>query len=459
MNLFQIVLKNIKQRKLSAVLTVISTLLGVALVVAILVIKQESAEAFNQTATGYELIVGPKGSPLQLTLNTIYHIGLPVNNMPVKTYELLAKDKRVKLAIPYVMGDNYKNFRLIGTTQNIFTQFEYQKGKKYGFASGKQFENENEAVIGSDVAEKTGLKIGDSFIGSHGVEAYEYAEEHDEHNFVVTGILQKTFTPNDKVIFIPMESVWDMHYHGVENVKGATDTTKTNSHSGHGHLHGHSHNNTKEQKNVVKDSISNGSNSNDSSYVSSGIPEDRKTITSVLVSLKSPIYFDLLRRQINDDKFHGMNAQAVIPVMEIMQLFEIIGNINSVLLIVAYLVIFVAVISILVSIYNSINERKRDIAIMRALGANKGMIFGIIILEGLFISLGGAVLGLLIGHLAVYVFSPLISAKTGILITGMTFNIFELYLVLGTIILAMLVSILPAVKAYRTDAAKNLSPA
>lgn len=423
MNLFQIVLKNIRQRKLSAVLTVISTLLGVALVIAILVIKQESAEAFNQTATGYELIVGPKGSPLQLTLNTIYHIGLPVNNMPVKTYELLAKDKRVKLAIPYVMGDNYKNFRLIGTTQNIFTQFEYQKGKKYSFASGRAFENENEAVIGSDVADKTGLKIGDSFIGSHGVEAYEHAEEHDENKFTVVGILNKTFTPNDKVIFIPMESVWDMHYHRLE---GNADTI----HTGHKHAIEQEH----------------------------SIPEERKTITSVLVSLKSPVYFDLLRRQINDDKFQGLNAQAVIPVLEIMQLFEIIGNINSVLLIVAYLVIFVAVISILVSIYNSINERKRDIAIMRALGASKGTIFGIIILEGLFISFVGAVLGLLMGHLAVYVFSPLISAKTGILITGMTFNIFELYLILGTIILAMLVSILPAVKAYQTDVAKNLSP-
>jgi putative ABC transport system permease protein len=428
-NILQIVLKNIKQRKLSAVLTVVSTLLGVALVVAILVIKQESAEAFNQTATGYELIVGPKGSPLQLTLNTIYHIGLPVNNMPYKTYELISKDKRVKLAIPYVMGDNYKNFRLIGTTQNIFTKFEYQKGKKYNFTSGEQFEKENEAVIGNDVAEKTGLKIGDSFTGSHGVEAYEYAEEHDENKFTVTGILQKTFTPNDKVIFIPMESVWDMHYHGNENLnQNFIDTV----HSEHDHEEGEVHKHE--------------------------LPPERKTITSVLVTLKNPVYFDLLRRQINDDKFEGINAQAVIPVLEIMQLFEIIGNINSVLLIVAYLVIFVAVISILVSIYNSINERKRDIAIMRALGANKGKIFGIIILEGLFISLVGAVFGVIAGHLAVYIFSPLISAKTGILITGLTFNIFELYLVLGTIILAMLVSILPAVKAYRTDVAKNLTP-
>lgn len=423
MNLFQIVLKNIKQRKLSAALTIISTLLGVALVIAILVIKQESEDAFNQTATGYELIVGPKGSPLQVTLNTIYHIGLPVNNMPYRTYDLISKDRRVKLAIPYVMGDNYKNFRIIGTSEKFFTEFEYQKGKRYSFQTGRQFENENEAVIGNDVAEKTGMKIGDTFIGSHGVEAYEYAEEHDEHKFTVTGILNKTFTPNDKVIFIPMESVWEMHYHGEE------ESTIDTIHSGHEHGEVHKHE----------------------------FPEERKTITSILVSLKSPVYFDLLRRQINDDKFEGINAQAIIPVLEIMQLFEIIGNINSVLLIVAYMVIIVAVISILVSIYNTINERKRDIAIMRALGASRGKIFGMIILEGLFISFIGAILGVFAGHLAVYVFSPLISAKTGILITGLTFNIFELYLVLGTIILSVLVSILPAVKAYRTDVAKNLS--
>lgn len=429
MNLFQIVLKNIKQRKLSASLTIVSTMLGVALVIAILIIKQESEDAFNQTATGYELIVAPKGSPLQVTLNTIYHIGLPVNNMPYKTYELLSNDKRVKLAIPYVMGDNYKNFRIIGTNEKIFSEFEYQKGKKYTFQTGNSFQKDNEAVIGSDVADKTGLKIGDSFIGSHGIEAYEYAEEHDEHKFIVTGILNKTFTPNDKVIFIPMESVWEMHYHGQESITDTIHSQHDHNHDDHAHDQGHEHT----------------------------IPEERKTVTSILVSLKSPVYFDLLRRQINDDKFAGINAQAIIPVLEIVQLFEIIGNINSILLIVAYLVIFVAIISILVSIYNTINERKRDIAIMRALGASRGKIFGIIILEGLFISLIGAVLGILAGHLAVYLFSPLISAKTGILITGLTFNIFELYLVLGTIILAVLVSILPAVKAYRTDVAKNLS--
>ena len=124
MNTLRIVYKNIKQRSLSSMLTILSVLLGVGLVTAILILKNESEDAFNQTATGYEIIVGPKGSSLQLTLSTVYQVGLPIQNMPLKVYDLLKNDKRVRLAIPYVFGDNYKNFRITGTVSELFSEFE-----------------------------------------------------------------------------------------------------------------------------------------------------------------------------------------------------------------------------------------------------------------------------------------------------------------------------------------------
>lgn len=449
MSIFKIVIKNLTQRKLSSFLTMLSVLLGTALIISIVTIREETQRAFDQSATGYELIVGPKGSPVQLTLSTVFHIGFPINNMPFKTYELLKNDKRVKLAIPYILGDNYKNHRIIGTTREIFTEFEYIKGKKYELSEGKIFEKEFEAVIGSDVAEKTGLKTGDEFTGSHGIESFEFAEEHSDHNFKVTGVMKKTYTPNDKVIFTSIESVWDIHHYApVENKETPESKTKETHNHNHNHDHKHSHNHSEKTDTNKTDTIH--------SHSHNEIPEDRKTVSAVLINLKSPVFFDLLRRQINDDKFEGINAQAIIPVMEIKLLFDIIGNINSILLFISYLVVIVAVISILVSIYNTINERKNEIAIMRSLGASRSNIFSIIILEGLIISFIGSVLGFICGHLIVYILSPLISEKTGVYITGLVFNIFELYLVSGTIILGIIVSIIPAIKAYRTDVATNL---
>ena len=412
MNTLRIVYKNIKQRSLSSMLTILSVLLGVGLVTAILILKNESEDAFNQTATGYEIIVGPKGSSLQLTLSTVYQIGLPIHNMPIKVYYLLKNDKRVRLAIPYIFGDNYKNFRITGTVSELFSEFEYKKGIRYKLDEGSFFSNDFEAVIGKEVADKTGLKTGDTFSGSHGIESYEGASEHSEKKFKVTGILSRTFTPSDRVIFVSMNSVWELHNHENEN-------------------------NGSEDHHIISDSM--------------------KTISAVLLKLKSPVFFDLLRRQINENKYEGINAQAVLPLFEIKQLFDIIGNINSVILVIAYLVIFTAAVSILVSIYNSMNERMREIAIMRSLGARRFLIMKIIIFEGMFLSAAGALLGCIAGHAAVFFLQEKISGLSGIKISGFVFSMFEVYLITGTVILGIIVSIIPAVKAYRTDVSKNLN--
>lgn len=411
MNFFMIVIKSLRQRLLSVLLTMFSIMLGICLVISIMILKKESEEAFTQTATGYELIVGPKGSPLQLTLNTVYQIGLPLGSMPLKTYELLKNDRRVKLAIPYILGDNYKDHRLIGTVPEIFSSFEYKKGSRYEFISGEAFGGEFEAVVGYDAAIKTGLKTGDHFTGSHGINSYEGAEEHEENKFKVTGILKKTFTPADNVIFVNMNSVWKIHEYSSHDHSQKEDTS---------HLH------------------------------------DNETISSVLVSLKSPVYFDLLRRQINDNKYEGINAQAVIPLFEIKQLFDIIGNINSILLIISYLVIFVAAVSIFVVLFNSMNERKREIAIMRSLGARKSLIMNLIIAEGIIITLSGAVTGVILSHVLIFLAKNKISELAGIQITG-NFSAFEFLIIGAALLLGIVVSIIPGFRAYRTEAGKVLS--
>lgn len=206
-----IIYKNLRQRALSTILTACSIALGVALVVAITSLRQQAQENFNSVAGSYELVIGAKGSPLQLVLNTVYHLDVPVGNIPYGYYQTLKNDWRVQSAIPLALGDNYHGFRLVGTEPEYFTQVELQGGKKLTFAAGKSFAADYEAVLGSQTARQTGLKLGDKFVARHGIEDTTITEEHTEHPCTVTGILNETGTPQDRVIFITIGSVHELH--------------------------------------------------------------------------------------------------------------------------------------------------------------------------------------------------------------------------------------------------------
>ncbi|HMW02929.1 MAG TPA: ABC transporter permease, partial [Acidobacteriota bacterium] len=206
-----IIYKNLRQRALSTILTACSIALGVALVVAITSLRQQAQENFNSVAGSYELVIGAKGSPLQLVLNTVYHLDVPVGNIPYGYYQTLKNDWRVQSAIPLALGDNYHGFRLVGTEPEYFTQMELQGGKKLTFAAGKSFAADYEAVLGSQTARQTGLKLGDKFVARHGIEDTTITEEHTEHPCTVTGILNETGTPQDRVIFITIGSVHELH--------------------------------------------------------------------------------------------------------------------------------------------------------------------------------------------------------------------------------------------------------
>lgn len=407
MNPFQIVWKNMKQRSLASVLTIISVVLGAALIVSIITIRSEVQNNFSQSAIGYELVAGAKGSPLQLVLNTVYHLDAPTGNLPYSFYEKLKRDPRVKLAVPYGLGDNYKGHRLVGTTTDLFIDFEYMPGRKFEIGEGRVFQKDFEAVIGSEVARKMHLRVGDEFIAAHGIiAAAETEADHKEMPFQVVGVMAPSKTPNDRAIFITLDSVHRVH-----------------------------------AKHPEEDAEHEESN------------ED-KEVTSVIIKLKSPLLALLLHRQINE----GSVAQAAFPAMEIKGLFSIIGNAQKVLLGISYLVIVVAAISVLVSIYNSMNERKREIAIMRALGASKLAVFRIIVFESSAICITGGILGVLLGHVVVMASSGMLERISGITVSPFTFSILEPFLIAGMVILGIVTGLLPAAKAYRTDVAQNLSP-
>lgn len=448
MNLFKIVLKNMRQRALATTLTAISVALAVALTVAILHIKRGMEERFQQSTLGYEMVVGAKGSPLQLVLNTVFNLDISPGNIPWSVVEKLRADKRVKAVVPFSVGDNYHGFRIVGTTDAFGETFGCRlvEGRWFTFSEDAlrdAFKEANEhaheriakekgeepakpavhphavaeAVIGATVARETGLRVGQTFIAAHGVEVSPNAEEHTDNPWTVTGILAPTGTAVDRGLYINLDSFYHIEGHEVR------DTGKAEP--------------KKPEKPEEKD--------ND---------PDPGQVSSVALKLRSPILALPLYREIND----GADAMAAFPAVEIRKLFAIVGNIDRILLAQAILIGLVAGVAIAVSIYNSMSERRREIAILRALGARRGTIFAIIVLEAVTICAVGAAAGIVGGHGIVAAANSALHRVSGFTVAPLAFQPIELAVIGGCVLLGALSGLGPAMQAYRTAVAENLAP-
>ena len=439
MSLWKIAYRSIQQRMLASTLTAISMALGVALVVAVLVIYSVVDASFRRNAQGFNLIVGAKGSPLDLVFNTVYHMGNPIRAIPYKCYEELDHGKyssEVEAAIPICIGDSYKGFRVVGTIPDMFEKLEYLGGRHYQFAQGENFRKENiyDAVIGATVARKTGLRVGDTFRPVHGLDS-NHGWEHEPFN--VVGVLAATGTPNDRALFINMEGFYAIHKE--EEAEEEEEEEEAGAVPAHD-LEKNAGGQPKVAVHGPHDDV--------------GRDIEKKVTAVLVVSDESRIdRAQALFGMLNDEPY----TQAVRPAEVIDRLFkELIGNIEIVLLILAVLIVVVAGIGILVSIYNSMNDRRHEIAVMRALGARRQTVMMIILLESILLSLGGGALGLTLGHGLVAAMTPLIVEQTGVAMSLLYFQPAELILIPGLIVLASLVGYLPAVMAYRTDVARSL---
>ncbi len=466
MSLWKIAWRSIQQRALASALTAFSMALGVALVVAVIVIHGVIDQSFRRGAQGYDLIVGAKGSPLELVLAAVYHLGRVPANMSYDAYDELVNGQfaaDIEVAIPICLGDNFKGFRVIGTTPDMFARLEYLGGRKYEFAEGRNFDDvaPREAVIGATAARKTGLKVGDTFRPVHGSAATR-GEEHEP--FEIVGVLAPTGTPNDRAIFVNIEGFYQMHTKSPEEPDRALPAMKAETKPKSQAADPQS----KEQdENVPEKGESAAGKSEDEpgekqeshaehKHHHEGIPDEHKEITAVLVVLNPKIPPP---RQIALPKLISkqLDVQAVAPAEQIDNMLRgIVGNVQLVLLILAVMIVVVAGIGIMVSIYNSMSDRRHEIAIIRALGARRTTIMVVVLLESILLALGGGAAGLVLGHGLTGVLSPIIADQTGVSVNPFQFQLSELILIPGLIVLATAVGYLPAVVAYRTDVAQSL---
>ena len=521
MSLWTIAWRSIRQRSLSSLLTGLSIALGTALVVIVLVVYGVVAESFSDSAQGYHLILGAKGGKLQLTLNTVFHLSQPIENIPYSFYKEFTEYKdangrptrgkyasAVEVAVPYCLGDSYYEFRVVGTTPDLFNKLSYGTfsdgtPKFYKFSQGSNFTEDDYrgAVIGAVAAKKTGLQVGDHFPITHGLAEDEDAHVHEEDAFHVVGILQPTGTPNDRAVFVNMEGFYLIADHAkpVDDGKAksvvpqfaqigklrqveeslkqllAKDTLRpevaTDVKRIEALLDEVLQNLNPKEKVVVENQKIESPQSgvahdhvNPSSDGLAPLPENQREVTSVLLLLKNDVFSQILHNKINE----GNIAQAVYPSREVAQLFEgIVGHVQTILLVLAILVVVVAGVGVMVSMYNSMSDRSREIGIMRALGAARVTVMSIVLLEAILLAVLGGLVGVFLGHATIGAFAPIIASNTGVTIDfwelapsvyfGGWFVSPELVLIPSLLLLAIVVGFLPAVVAYRTDVSRALS--
>ena len=400
MTLLLIVIRSLRQHALSTLITAFSISLAGGLLMSVWSVKDQARATFTGINGGFDAVLGARGSKLQLVLNSIFHLESSPGNLHAPDYLDIKKNPNVALAIPIAVGDNYHGYRLVGTIPEMFEKTEYAPGKHYELEPGGSFfdPTRREAVVGSFVAQKMGLKKGDTFHPYHGL-IFNERDQHSE-TYVVVGVLKPSNTPTDRVIWIPLEGIQKMKGH---DPKAATD------------------------------------------------------VSAVLVKLRGEgavgFRMDMMYNKQGDRLTFAWPIATTIA-----ELFDKIGWFDKVLALVSYLVAVVATASILASIYNSMNERRREIAILRALGARRRIILSAIILEAAAISTLGMAVGFAIYLVIMTGAAKIIRAQTGIVLDPWQFNTVMLWAPAALIGLGAMAGIVPAMKAYRTDVATYLVP-
>lgn len=421
MNLTYISWRYLTAKPLNTFLNILILSLGIALVVVLLLASHQLEEKLDKHAKGIDLVVGAKGSPLQLVLCNLFHVDFPTGNIPLHEARKLASNPMVKKAIPLALGDSYGSFRIVGTSEPFVEHYALE------LAEGKWWwESEMGTTLGHSVAQRLQLKIGDTFFGAHGMED-AVGDIHDDHAYTVMGICQPSGSVADNLIMTQIESVWKVHEHAeeVDSVSPAPAPA------------------TMGQMAAPKNEV----------LANFPVGDSTREITSMLVKFKSPMAAITMPRMINGQT----NMQAASPAFETARLFSILGVGIDLFKAFAYLMVLIAVMSIFIALYNTMKEKKYDLAVIRSLGASQQTLFLMVVLEGVLLTSAGAVLGTALAHGSIEAAAFWLDAQQKAGFTGKIFLVEEIYVILATVLIGKVTALLPAWQAYRTDISRVLS--
>ncbi len=414
MSFWRIVLKSLKHHRLSNILAAISIATGIALLVAVYSFKEQSHNTFTQVGLGVDAILAPKGSPLQIVLNAVYHLEEMPGKIKWNYFREIEKGRIVAQAIPFVVGHSFGGFRVNAIDGKFLTEFEYLPGKTFSFSKseggkGRPFSAPYEAVAGWEAGKELNIDLGQTFRPVCGVQEHDPVHGKDEIAFV--GVLAPTGTPHDRAIYIPLETFYGLEGHPQETALMAEQ-------------------------------------------------EEYREISGAYIKIKR-IRGGALHPGIQDLKFainQSDRNQLVVPAEVMPRLHNIIGWIDQVLIAISVILTALAALFLFFALLSALREMRRDLALFRALGATRKTVMGLVVSEALIISLLGGILGLAFGHLLIEMGAHFIKVETGVGFTAGYVSMIDWLVIPGAALLGLLAGLVPGIQAYRLGVLKNLSP-
>ena len=401
-------LKSVRNRKFTVCLTIISIGLSVALLLGVERIRTESRNSFTNSVSGTDLIVGARSGPIQLLLYSVFRIGHATNNISWESYQEISAFPEVTWTIPISLGDSHQGYRVMGTEENYFTHFRYGSKQNLQLATGEPFDDLYEAVLGAEVARKLGYGLGTSIILSHGAGDVSFID-HDDSPFTIVGILAPTGTPVDQTIHVSLASIEAIHIGWQDGVPQAGARI--------------------------------------SAEQLRRLPLKPTSITAFLVKLESPIATFRVQRAINEYREEPLTA--ILPGVALQQLWKLIGVAEKALLAVSSFVVVVGLFGMLTTLMTSLNERRREMAILRSVGARPAHVFSLIIGEAIFVTASGIIVGIILLYGLLIVAQPILITHFGLHIAISFFSSYELLLIGIVLIAGVVAGIVPGWRIYR----------
>ncbi|WP_252272528.1 ABC transporter permease [Pseudomonas subflava] len=417
MHLIRIALASLANRRFTALLTVFAIALSVCLLLAVERVRTEARASFASTISGTDLIVGARSGSVNLLLYSVFRIGNATNNIRWDSFETLARHPQVKWAIPLSLGDSHRGYRVLGTDTGYFEHYRYGRDQALQLAQGKPFADLFDVVLGAEVAEALKYKLGDRIVLAHGVATVSLTQ-HDDKPFTVVGVLARTGTPVDRTLHISLEGMEALHVDW-QNGMPARGNAKV------------------------------------SADQARALDLQPKAITAALLGLKSKIATFAIQRQVNE--YRGEPLLAILPGVALQELWSLMGTAEKALFVVSLFVVLTGLIGMLTAILTSLNERRREMAILRSVGARPWHIAGLLVLEALVLAMAGAALGLGLLYGGIAASQGWVQAQYGLYLPLALPSAYEWSLLGGILSAALLMGAVPAWRAYRQSLADGLS--
>ena len=445
-------LKSVRNRRFTAALTVLSIALSVALLLGVERLRQESRETFASSLSGTDLIVGARTNPVHLLLASVFRIGYTTNNVSWETYRKIAALPEVAWTIPLSLGDSHRGFHVVGTTHDYFDHYRFGQDRKLELVEGERFNDADGAVLGAEVAAALGYRLGQSIIIAHGSGDVAFAL-HKNHPFRVVGILARTGTPVDRAIHVSLEGMDAVHaaedaadadplaaaVRARQGAQGAAQET-------HEHAHAQARGTT------------------DGADLDHGAHRERaddrdggsgRTISALLVGLKSRGGALSLQRRVNELRDEPLTA--ILPGPTLLELWDIVGGAEKTLIAISSLVVVMGLAGMLIALLTSLSERRREMAVLRAVGARPWHVFGLLLGEAAFLTLLGVALGVAALYLGLLTAGPWLEQRLGLFIALRWPSANEIGLIMLIVASGVLIGLIPAYRIYRLSLADGMT--